>query len=88
MKFQPSTVKGRRFIFVLTDRIYCGNLKKILKHMDRSMLCSLLAMFFGVGGIVSAVVFKDIKFFLGGIALAIIAFSVAPSNSRKPNKTQ
>ncbi len=87
MKFQPSTVKGRRFIFVLTDRIYCGNLKKILKHMDRSMYFSLGAMFFGVAGIFSAVFWQNISYFAGGILLAVIIFAVSPQKT-KTRKTQ
>lgn len=82
MKFQPSTVKGRRFIFVLTDRIYCGNLKKILKHMDRSMYFSFGSMLFGVAGILSAVLFQNIAYFAGGILLAVIIFAVSPQKTK------
>lgn len=55
--------------------------------MDRSMYFSFGSMLFGVAGILSAVLFQNISYFIGGILLAIIIFAVSPQKT-KTRKTQ
>ena len=53
--------------------------------MEKSMFFSLATMLAGLAGIVTAVVFKDIRFLVVGMLLAVVIFSVSP---QKKNKQQ
>ena len=55
--------------------------------MDKSMYFSLAAMLVGLIGIATAVFFKDVRMFMGGMALAVVIFTISPQKKKKQQQS-